>query len=181
MALIPTKQERREMKKTFLRLTLTSVILAGHAAWADSPAATWTQKIITPEIVLKAAQAAKAECVKRGWQVAVTVTDPSGLPLVMLHDRFAGWHTVEVANGKARTAASWRVTTSAVAARVNKPDSAEQAIKNLPGVVMIGGGMPIDAADQMLGAIGVSGAPGGDNDDVCAKAGIAAVDGDLAF
>jgi len=48
-------------------------------------------------------------------------------------------------------------------------------------VVMIGGGMPIDAAGQMVGAIGVSGAPGGDNDDVCAKAGLAAIEGDLAF
>ncbi|OYV29314.1 MAG: hypothetical protein B7Z79_10815, partial [Thiomonas sp. 20-64-9] len=57
----------------------------------------------------------------------------------------------------------------------------EQAIKNLPGVVMIGGGMPIDAAGQMVGAIGVSGAPGGANDDLCAKAGLDAIEGDLAF
>lgn len=167
------------MNKTLSALTLATASLVAQAAYADS--ATWTQKIITPETALKAAQAAKAECVKRGWQVAVAVADPSGLPLVVLRDRFAGWHTVAAAEGKARTAASWREATSAVAARVNKPGSAEQAIKNLPGVVMIGGGMPIDAAGQMVGAIGVSGAPGGDNDDLCAKAGLSAIEGDLAF
>ena len=146
---------------------------------ADS--ATWTQQVITPEIALKAAQAAKAECQKRGWQVTVTVTDPAGLPLVMLRDRYAGWHTVEAANGKARTAASWRDATSNVAGRVTRPDAAEKAIMNLPGVVMIGGGMPIDAAGQQVGAIGVSGAPGGENDEICAKAGLAAIEADLAF
>ncbi len=171
------------LSKTTQRV-LAAALLAGggllaHSAYADS--ATWTQKIITPETALKAAQAAKAECAKRGWQVAVAVTDPSGLPLVVLRDRYAGWHTVAAAEGKARTAASWREATSNVAARVNKPGSAESAIKNLPGVVMIGGGLPIEAAGQMVGAIGVSGAPGGDNDDICAKAGLDAIEGDLAF
>ncbi|MDY0329722.1 MAG: heme-binding protein [Thiomonas sp.] len=167
------------MNKTLFALILAAASTLAANARADS--STWTQKIITPEIALKAAQAAKAECVKHGWQVAVTVTDPSGLPLVMLRDRFAGWHTVAAAEGKARTAASWRESTSSVAQRVNKPGAAEQAIKNLPGVVMIGGGMPIEAAGQMVGALGVSGAPGGANDDICAKAGLDAIEGDLAF
>ena len=148
-------------------------------AFADQ--ATWTQKILTPETALKAALATQAECQKRGWQVSVTITDPSGLPQVMLRDRFAGWHTVEAANGKARTAASWRDSTTTLAARMTKPDAAEKGIMNLPGVVMVGGGMPITSAGQLVGAIGVSGAPGGDNDDLCAKAGLAAIDDDLAF
>ena len=148
------------MHKAILTSALMGMLAAGPLAWADAPAATWTQKVITPEIALKAAQAAKAECARRGWQVAVAVTDPSGLPLVVLRDRYAGWHTLAAAEGKAHTAASWRESTSA-AARVNKPGSAEQEIKNLPGVVMIGGGIPTDAAGQMVGAIGMSGAPGG--------------------
>ncbi|MGC2779220.1 MAG: heme-binding protein [Bradyrhizobium sp.] len=60
-------------------------------------------------------------------------------------------------------------------------DLPKRAIVNIPGVVMVGGGMPIEAAGQQVGAIGVSGAPGGDNDDICAKAGIEAVTADLAF
>ena len=171
--------------KPIAAVSFAAVLLTAGAALMQTASAadssTWTQKVITPETALKAAQAAKAECARRGWQVTVAVTDPAGLPLVVLRDRYAGWHTLAAAEGKARTAASWRDATSTVAARINKPDSAEQAIKNLSGVVMIGGGLPIDAAGQMVGAIGVSGAPGGDNDDVCAKAGIAAVEGELAF
>ncbi|MDE2119486.1 MAG: heme-binding protein [Betaproteobacteria bacterium] len=171
------------MPRNLLSWTLLGLLAATATgpAWADGTEATWTQKIITPEIALKAAQAAKAECARRGWQATVAVTDPSGLPLVLLRDRYAGWHTVAAAEGKARTAASWRDNTTSVAARVNQPGSAEQAIRNLPGVVMIGGGKPIESAGQLVGAIGVSGAPGGDNDDICAAAGLSAVEADLAF
>lgn len=80
--------------------------LLGLIGPACAEPATWTQKIITPEFALKAALAAKAECQKRGWQASVTVSDPSGLPLVTLRDRYAGWHTIEAAAGKARTAVS---------------------------------------------------------------------------
>jgi uncharacterized protein GlcG (DUF336 family) len=163
--------------------TVLALCLAGGCGLTSAQAAdaepTWTQKIITPEFALKAAEAAKTECSKHGWPITVAVTDPSGLPLVVLRDRLAGWHTYEVAIGKARTAVSWRTATSAVAANVTKPDSAEKAIMSQPGVVMIGGGLPIEAAGAMVGAIGVSGAPGGENDDICGKAGIAAIQGDL--
>ncbi|WP_315805557.1 heme-binding protein [Bradyrhizobium sp. SZCCHNS3002] len=165
-----------------LRLLLAAVLLLGPVVVARADEPTWTRRIIAPDTALKAAQAALAECRKRGWQAAVTVSDPSGLALVTLRDRFAGWHTLEAATGKARTAASWREATSTLAARLARPDAAERAtIVNVPGVVMVGGGMPIEAAGQQVGAIGVSGAPGGDNDDICAKAGIEAVAADIAF
>lgn len=162
-------------------LSAAAALALTLSATATADAALWTQAVITPETALKAALAAQDECRKHGWQSTVSVVDPAGLPLVVLRDRYAGWHTLEAATGKARTAISWRQPTSAVAARVVRPDSPEQAIVNLPGVTMIGGGMPIEAGGQMAGAIGVSGAPGGDNDDICAKAGIAAIDADLAF
>ena len=167
------------IRPTTLVAALALASTLATPALAES--ATWAQQVITPETALKAALAAKEECQKRHWQVSVTVADPSGLPLVMLRDRYAGWHTVEAANGKARTAASWREATTGVATQVTKPDAANKAVMNLPGVVMIGGGMPIEAGGQRVGAIGVSGAPGGDDDDICAKAGIAAIEGDLAF
>jgi uncharacterized protein GlcG (DUF336 family) len=153
--------------------------LTAMPALADQ--ATWSRRTLLPEVALRAAQAAQAECRAQGWQATVTVADPSGLPIVTLRDRFAGWHTIEAAAGKARTAASWREATSTLAARVGSPDSAEKGIMHLPGVVMIGGGLPIEAAGQLVGAIGVSGAPGGAADDTCAKAGIAAIEADLEF
>jgi hypothetical protein len=58
-----------------VRISLIAVVALAAPAWADS--ATWTQQIITPEIALKAAQAAKAKCQKHGWQVSVTVADPA--------------------------------------------------------------------------------------------------------
>ena len=160
-------------------LAVTLVLGTANVARADE--ATWTHRIIAPDTALNAAQAALAECRKRGWQVTVTVSDPQGLALVTLRDRFAGWHTLEAATGKARTAASWREATSSLAARLSRPDVPERAIVNVPGVVMVGGGMPIEAAGQQIGAIGVSGAPGGGNDDICAKAGIEAITADIAF
>lgn len=165
------------------RLAMLAAPLLGAVlsmpAWAAS--ATWSQSVITPETALKAAQAAKAECERRGWQISVAVTDPAGLTVVLLRDRFAGWHTLEAATAKARTAASWRSDTGTVAGRVLAPDSPEHAIVNMPGVLMMGGGLPIEAAGQMIGAIGISGAPGAENDALCAKAGIAAIEDDLAF
>lgn len=156
------------------------------AVWAVAPAPAaseglWSRKIITPETALKAALAALAECRKNGWQAAVTVGDPAGLPLVTLRDRYAGWHTLDASAGKARTAASWRDSTSSVLTRVLRPDAPERSIANLPGVVMVGGGLVMESGGSIVGVIGVSGAPGGEADDVCGKAGIDAIRSDLEF
>lgn len=164
-----------------IRFITTGFLLVFSANGAFAEEATWSRRIVAPETALRAAQAAQAECRNRGWQATIAVTDPSGLPIVTLRDRFAGWHTLEAAVGKARTAASWRDATSTIAARVGKVDSPEKGIMSLPGVVMIGGGLPIEAVGQMVGAIGVSGAPGGEADDICAAAGIAAIRADLEF
>jgi uncharacterized protein GlcG (DUF336 family) len=75
--------------------------------------------------------------------------------------------------GKAWTAVSFRTnTTEFAAATATGP---QQAIRNRPGVVAVGGGLMIEAGGGILGGIGVSGAPGGKDDDVCAAAGIAAI------
>lgn len=176
----PSKTHRSLVAR-LLAATLLATATTQVSQAADDQSATWSQKIITPEFALKAAEAAKTECAKHGWPITVAVTDPSGLPIVVLRDRLAGWHTVEVAIGKARTAASWRSPTANIAKNVTQPDSAEKAILSQPGVVMMAGGLPIDAAGTVVGAIGVSGAPGGANDDVCGQAGIAAIASELSF
>lgn len=168
------------MKTIRIALAVCAAALSGHAALA-ADSATWTQSVLTPEAALKAATAAQAECRRLGWQITVAVTDPVGLPLVLLRDRYAGWHTVDAATAKARTAASWRSETGTVAQHVLKPDSPEQAIVNLPGVLMMAGGLPVESAGHMVGAIGISGAPGAENDVQCARAGLAAIEGDLGF
>jgi uncharacterized protein GlcG (DUF336 family) len=155
---------------------------ATPAATALAPAqpATFTVIQISLEAAQMAAQAALASCRAAGFQVAVAVVDRSGNAVITLRDRFAGAHTHDMALNKAWTAASFKISTTALAAetQAGKPMS---GIRNLPRVAAVGGGMPINASGSLVGAIGVSGAPGGDADDVCAKAGIAAIADELAF
>lgn len=170
--------------KTLLSLGRAPVLsglcaaLLGSAAFAQQ--ATYPVRSLTPEAALRAASAALASCSKSGYQVAVAVTDRSGTALVMLRDRHAGPHTPATATGKAWTALSFKLDTLAFARATQSGESAS-GIRDLPGVVAIGGGRPIEAAGSIVGSIGVSGAPGGEADDVCAKAGIAAIRDDLEF
>ena len=139
-----------------------------------------TYKSLTPELALDLARASLAECRKRGYQAAVAVTDRFGVPQVMLRDRFAGAHTVDTAIGKAWTAVSFRTNSTDLVA-ATQPGMPQAAVRNLPRVVILGGGVMIEAGGSLVGAVGVSGGPGGDADDACAKAGIEAVRDKLDF
>jgi len=122
----------------------------------------------------QAAQAALAACQKDGFTIAVAIVDRGGHPLVMLRDPLAGAHTPQTAINKAATAVSFRTDTTELAA-TTQAGKAASGIRHLPNVVAVGGGIAIRAKGSIVGGIGVSGAPGGDADDVCAKAGIAAI------
>jgi len=155
------------------------VLCAFIALPAFAQDTTVTTKALTPELAQEAAKAALAECRTRGYQVAVAVVDRSGIPQVMLRDRFAGPHTPPTATGKAWTAVSFKSSTGELVAATQAP--AMQGLRQLPNVVLIGGGVTIEAGGSLVGAIGVSGAPGGDADEACAKAGVAAVKDKLDF
>lgn len=154
-------------------LALTT--LSGHA---QEPLVTY--KLLSPELALDSARAALAECRKRGYQVAVAVVDRFGVTQVMLRDRFAGAHTPATATGKAWTAASFRTGTSDLQA-ISQPGMPQAGIRHLPGAVVIGGGLVVEAGGSLIGAVGVSGAPGGEADEACAKAGIDAIKDKLDF
>jgi uncharacterized protein GlcG (DUF336 family) len=155
-------------------------ILALTLCWACTAHAqgTFTVKVLTPETALKAAQAALAKCRAGGYQVTVAVVDRMGVLQVLLRDRFAGPHTPEMASAKAYTAASFRTNTSELA-EATQPGRPQSGIRNRPGVAAVGGGVMIQGGGALLGAIGVSGAPGGREDDACAEAGIAAIREDI--
>ena len=160
------------MSRLFAAL-LVSVAVPGHAADA-----TFAVKLLTPETALKAASAALSQCRERGYQVAVAVVDRMGVVQVLLRDRFAGPHTVDMASAKAYTAVSFRTNTTelAEATQAGRPQS---GVRNRPGVAAVSGGITIEAGGSLLGAIGVSGAPGGREDDACAAAGVAAIREDI--
>lgn len=139
---------------------------------------TFTIRSLTPEAALKAAQAALAKCRADGFQVSVAVVDRSGITQVLLRDRLAGPHTPDFATNKAWTAVSFKTNTTELekATRAGQPMS---GIRNMPRFASVGGGMTIEAGGSLFGGIGVSGAPGGDADEACAKAGIKAISDDL--
>ena len=145
---------------------------------ASAQAATFNQKILTPETALKAAQAAQKKCRDSGYQATVAVVDRMGVTQVLLRDRFAGPHTTDMAQAKAWTAASFRTSTAELA-DATQPGKPQSGIRNRPGVAAVAGGLMIEAGGSLLGAIGVSGAPGGKEDEVCAAAGIAAIREDI--
>jgi uncharacterized protein GlcG (DUF336 family) len=129
---------------------------------------------VTFDAALTAAQAALAECRKRGAVVAIAVVDRSGVPVVMLRDPLAGMHTPDTAVRKAWTAVSFRGSTTDLIA-ATAPGGPSAGIRGLPNVAVLGGGLPLQAAGSLVGAIGVSGAPSGDIDDACGNAGIRAI------
>lgn len=155
-----------------------ALLLSMLAPAAGASDALVTVRQLAPETALKAAQAALLHCRARGYSVGVAVVDRGGLAQVFLRDRFGGAHTLDTALNKAWTAASFRITTTALAAetQAGRPMS---AIRQIPRVAALGGGLPIEAGGTVVGAIGVSGAPGGDADDDCAKAGIQAIQADI--
>jgi uncharacterized protein GlcG (DUF336 family) len=164
------------MIRTFLAPALAC--LACTTAWAQSGPATHTLRLLTPEAAQKVVNAALQECRKQGFQVAVAVVDRSGVAQAMVRDRFAGAHTPEVAINKAWTAASFRTETTDLA-RATQPGQASSGLRSVARFTAVGGGVPIQAAGSIIGAVGVSGAPSGDADDACAKAGIASVRDEL--
>lgn len=170
---------KRHLANT-LNTTLLVLAMTACPLFAAETDATFTVKMLTPETALKAAQAALAKCRKDGFQTAVAVVDRAGVVQVVLRDRYAGAHTPDMAVAKAWTAASFKQSTSSLAIETQsgKPMS---GIRELPRVVVAGGALPIEAGGSMLGAIAVSGAPGGDADEACAKAGIKAIADDIEF
>jgi uncharacterized protein GlcG (DUF336 family) len=162
------------------RLAAAFALAALGSAIASAQDATVTHKSLSPDAALELARATLADCQKRGYQVAVAVVDRAGVAQVMLRDRFAGPHTPPTAIGKAWTAVTFRTSTTELNA-ISQPGMQQAGLRNLPNVVIIGGGLVIEAGGSLIGGIGVSGAPGGDADEACAKVGIEAIRDKLDF
>ena len=164
------------MKKivSFVAIVLLSSSFVTTIAHAEQSMAV-NIKRLSMESALKIAQAAIAACRKEGVQVAVTVVDRGGNAQVVLRDVLAMDLTLSISQQKAYTAMSFNAATSSLEGRFKTHGS----IAKIAGIVFSAGGVPIQAGGTIYGGVGVSGAPSGETDEKCAKAGVAAVADDL--
>lgn len=174
----------RIFSKPTLRLALLLTLFAAHASASAAPdPVRHTFLSLSLEAASKAAWEAVRDCRKRGYSVAVAVVDRGGNTQILLRDRYAGPHTNETATRKAWTANSFRQSTSDLAGMLQEGKIPNQVQHN-PSALLVGGGLIIEAKGEIIGGIGVSGAPPGKSerdsiDGACAKAGLAAIQGDV--
>jgi uncharacterized protein GlcG (DUF336 family) len=157
---------------------LAALLCAGAPLQAQEALVSY--RSLSPDLAFELARATLEACRGRGFQVAVAVVDRFGQPQAMLRDRFAGPHTAPTAAGKAWTAVTFRTNTTDLLP-LTQPGQPQAGLRALPNVVILGGGLVIEAQGSIVGGIGVSGAPGGAEDDACAKAGLDSVRDKLEF
>lgn len=135
-------------------------------------------RIMTLSLATDIARQAVAACAKSGYQVSAVVVDRGGAPQVVMRDVYASRFTTEIAERKANAVVLSGVSSAEF--RLNRADIVSE-MNEIDGVLVLAGALPIRAAGVLLGAVGVSGAPGGDKDEVCARAGLDSVQERLDF
>jgi uncharacterized protein GlcG (DUF336 family) len=124
--------------------------------------------VISLAAAQQVANAAQADCAKRGFAVTVAIVDPDGVDIVVQRADGATGATVPVARGKAHAAAGFQSAT----ADLQEAAKTQPGFISLPDFVILPGGEPIFSGKALVGGIGVSGAPSGAIDDMCAAAGL---------
>jgi uncharacterized protein GlcG (DUF336 family) len=133
------------------------------------------ESVLPLSLAGKAIQASLDACTKDGYRVSVSIVDRAGVLRTMVRADGAGPHTVDSSRKKAYTAASLRRPTTELAELINKVPTL-QALRDMNDqVLVLGGGLPIEMGGEIVGGIGVSGAPGTQLDDACAQAGLDAI------
>jgi len=126
---------------------------------------------ISADLVNQAVAAAVAKCASQGYAETAVLVDADGVQQATLRGDRAGAHTLDSAFSKAFTSASFKSNTSAIVERA-KSNPVLANLFRLPHLLLLGGGIVIKTGDEVVGAIGAAGAPGGDLDDACAQAGL---------
>src|SRR5262249_4631295 len=138
------------------------------------PLPTETFKVLPAALAVEAAQAAMAACKAQGYTISVAVVDRTGdLKLLLVGDG-AGALTPSLSRRKAYTAAMRRMSSGELAKQVAAPGAFNPTLYDRQ-LVAVGGGVPIKVGDEIIGGIGVGGAPTGEKDEACANAGLAKI------
>ena len=153
---------------TSIRLSALCAILVAAQAQAQGLLPTHR---ISADLANQAVAAAVGKCANQGYAETAALVDADGLQQAVLRGDRAGAHTLDSAFSKAFTAASFKTNTSALVERSKSHLELTNLFK-LPHLLLLGGGIVIKVGDEVVGAIGAAGAPGGDLDDACAQAGL---------
>jgi uncharacterized protein GlcG (DUF336 family) len=152
---------------------LAGLVLAAFGIGAAQAQAALTEKNVSMKMAQMIIEGTLESCAKSGYKVSVIIVDNAGIVRASLRGDGTSPHTMEFGRKKAYTARTRNQTSLEFKALTEKPENAY--LLQIPDVVAVGGGVPIKAGGVTIGAVGVSGAPGGDKDEVCALAGIAKV------
>ncbi len=159
-------------------LLLLPALLGGAAAAPPGAQPLPAERRLPLALAKEAAEAALDACGRQGHGVSVAVVDRHGLLVVQLRGDGAAPHTLDSSRRKAYTAASFRDATSRLDALIrSRPDAS--GLRDIPGFLALGGGLPIRAGTDVIGGIGVGGAPSGELDEACARAGLDRIAGRL--
>lgn len=158
------------MRRVRLAVLASLCVLATSPALAQAPQ---VEKNVSMAMALAIIQGTIEQCSKDGYKVSVTIVDKAGNVAASIRGDGTNPHTMEFGRLKAYTSRT-RGQTSLEFMKLTS-DPANAYLKQIPNTVAVGGGVPIKAGNEVIGAVGVSGAPGGEKDEVCANAGIAKV------
>ena len=150
------------------KLSLTALILSCAAGVAGAQAVR-TERNMSLELANQIAGAAVAACAANGYNVTATVVDRAGGVRAVQRADNAGPHTLAASQEKAFTSASAKNTTLAMMEGAQKNPAAANLVF-IPGFLLVGGGVPVKVGNEVIGAVGVGGAPGGHLDEQCAVA-----------
>jgi uncharacterized protein GlcG (DUF336 family) len=167
--IIERNQEAEEQVMTRFGAFLLAVGLCGGAQAQGLV----TQRSLSLGLAKTIAEAALAACQEKGYHTSVAVVDRAGQLLVILRDEQATVQTVEMARRKAYTARMYRTSTLEFQKRTTS-DPSYAAQRDVSEVLALGGGVPIKAGDEIVGGVASSGSSQ-EQDDACARAGIAKV------
>lgn len=159
------------------RAALTALLLTAAATAAQAQAVR-TEKNMSQDLARQLVEATVATCTANGHAVTATVVDRAGSVRAVLRADNAGPHTLEASRMKAYTSASAKNTTLAMMEAAQKNPAAANLVY-IPGYLLLGGGVPVKVGNEVIGAIGVGGAPGGHLDEQCAVAALAKVQDQL--
>ena len=158
------------MRRVRLAVIASLSVLAASPALAQAPQ---VEKNVSMAMALAIIQGTLEQCTKDGYKVSVVIVDKAGNVAASVRGDGTNPHTMEFGRLKAYTSRT-RGQTSLEFMKVTS-DPANAYLKQIPNSVAVGGGVPIKVGNEVIGAVGVSGAPGGEKDEVCANAGIAKV------